>query len=137
LKRLTDEEGKAMEFEAWKTALIDEIETAAEGRAEKALADPDDPRIEKSQKALFDLAEQLRALPSDHATLKALFSEETELCNLMRATVGEPEGRYHDAKEDLLRAYGIDHEPFENGDEFLKVLRDRVDETISEYRLRA
>jgi hypothetical protein len=41
--------------------LINEIETAA-GRAEQALADPDDPRIEKSQKALFDLAEQLRAL---------------------------------------------------------------------------
>ena len=84
-----------MEFEAWKTALINEIETAAEGRAEMARADPDDPQIEKSQKALFDLAEQLRALPSDHATLKALFSEETELANLMRATLGEPEGRYH------------------------------------------
>ena len=126
-----------MEFEAWKTALIDEIETAAEGRAEMALAGPDDPQIEKSQKALFDLAEQLRALPPDHATLKALFSEETELANLMRATLGEPEGRYHDAKEDLLRAYGIDREPFEDADQFLKVLRDRVDETISEYRLRA
>jgi hypothetical protein len=137
LKRLTDEEEKAMEFEAWKTALIDEIETAAEGRAEMALADLDDPQIEKSQKALFDLAEQLRALPSDHATIKALFSEETELANLMRATLGEPEGRYRDAKEDLLRAYGIDLEPFEDADQFLKVLRDRVDETISEYRLRA
>ena len=68
-----------MEFETWKTALINEIETAAEWRAEKALANPDDPRIEKSQKALFDLAEQLRALPPNHATLKALFSEETEL----------------------------------------------------------
>ena len=34
-------------------------------------------------------------------------------------------------------AYGIDHEPFEDADQFLKVLRDRVDETISEYRLRA
>ena len=126
-----------MDFQSWKAALINEIETAAEGRAEKALADPDDPRIEKSQKALFDLAEQLRALPPDHATLKALFNEETELGNLMRATVGEPEGRYHDAKEDLLAAYGIDHEPFENADQFLKVLRDRVDETISEFRLRA
>ena len=126
-----------MEFEAWKTALINEIETAAEGRAEQALADPDDPRMEKSQKALFDLAEQLQALQPDHATLKALFSEETELANLMRATVGEPEGRYHDAKEDLLRAYGIDHEPFEDADQFLKVLRGRVDETISRYHLRA
>jgi hypothetical protein len=126
-----------MEFEAWKTALIREIETAAEGRAEMGLADPDDPRIENSQKVLFDLAEQLRALPPDHAALKALFSEETELCNLMRATVGEPEGRYHNAKEDLLAAYGIGHEPFEDADQFLKVLRDRVDETISEYRLRA
>ena len=45
--------------------------------------------IRTSQKALFDLAEQLRALPPDHATLKALFSEETELANLMRATVGD------------------------------------------------
>ena len=137
MKRLTDEEEKAMEFEAWKTALIDEIETAAEGRAEMALAGPDDPQIEKSQKALFDLAEQLRALPPDHATLKALFNEEIELANLMRATLGEPEGRYRDAKEDLLRAYDIDREPFEDADQFLKVLRDRVDETISEYRLRA
>jgi hypothetical protein len=126
-----------MEFQAWKAALINEIETAAAGRAEMALAVPDDPRIEKSQKALFDLAELLRALPSDHVELKALFSEETELANLMRATVGEPEGRFHDAKEDLLAAYGIGHEPFENVDQFLRVLRDRVDETISEYRLRA
>jgi hypothetical protein len=131
------EEEKAMEFQAWKTALITEIEIAAEGRAEQAVAHPDDPRIAKSQKALFNLADQLRALPPDHATLKALFSEETELSNLMRATVGEPEGRYHNAKEDLLAAYGIDHDPFEDADQFLKVLRDRVDETISEYRLRA
>jgi hypothetical protein len=126
-----------MEFEAWKTALINEIEIAAEGRAEQVLVDLDDPRIEKSQKALFDLAEQVRALPPDHATLKALFAEETELSNLMRATVGEPEHRYRDAKEDLLAAYGIGHEPFEDANQFLKVLRDRADETISEYRLRA
>jgi hypothetical protein len=117
--------------------LIKEIEIAAEGRAEQVLADPDDPRIEKSQKALFELAEQLKALPPDHAELKALFREETELSNLMRATVGEPERRYRDAKEDLLAAYGIDHAPFGDAGQFLRVLRDRVDETISEYRLRA
>ena len=126
-----------MDFQTWKAALINEIETAAEGRAEKAFADPADPLIEKSQKALYDLAEQLRALSPDHALLKALFKEETELGNLMRARVGEPEGRYYGAKEDLLAAYGIDHEPFEDVDQFLKVLRDRVDETISEFRLRA
>jgi hypothetical protein len=50
---LTDEEEKAMKFEAWKTALINEIKAAAEWRAEKGLADPNDPRIAKSQKALF------------------------------------------------------------------------------------
>jgi hypothetical protein len=126
-----------MEFEAWKTALIKEVETAAENRAEMALAEPDDSRIEKSQKALFELAEQLKALPPDHAELTALFREESELSNLMRATVGEPERRYRDAKEDLLAAYGIDHEPFNNVEQFLGVLRDRADETISEYRLRA
>jgi hypothetical protein len=126
-----------MDFQTWKAALINEIETAAEGRAAKAFADPADPLIEKSQKALYDLAEQLRALPPDHAALKALFNEETELSNLMRSRVGEPEGRYYGAKEDLLAAYGIDHEPFANVDQFLRVLRDRVDETISEYRLRA
>lgn len=126
-----------MQFEAWKAALIREIETAAEGRAERVLADPDDPRIEKSQKALFELAEQLKALPPDHAELKALFKEETEISNLMRAAAGEPERRYRDAKEDLLAAYGIDHEPFSNVEQFLGVLRDRADETISEYRLRA
>ena len=126
-----------MDFESWKAALISEIETAAEGRAEKAFADPADPLIEKSQKALYDLAEQLRALPPDHAALKALFNEETELSNLMRSRVGEPEGRYYGAKEDLLAAYGIDRQPFETADQFLRVLRDRVDETISEFRLRA
>ena len=125
-----------MEFETWKADLIAEIETAAEGRAEQVIADPDDPRIEKSQKALFDLAEQLRALPQDHIELKALFREEAELTNLMRATVGEPESRYRGAKEDLLAAYGIDHEPFSNAGQLLRVLRDHVDETISEYRLR-
>ena len=126
-----------MDFQSWKAALIDEIETAAEGRAAKAFVDPADPLIEKSQKALYDLAEQLRALPPDHALLKALFNEETELGNLMRARVGEPEGRYYGAKEDLLAAYGIDRQPFETADQFLRVLRDRVDETISEFRLRA
>ena len=126
-----------MDFQSWKAALIKEIEIAAEGRAAKAFADPADPLIEKSQKALYDLAEQLRALPPDHAALKALFNEETELSNLMRSRVGEPEGRYYGAKEDLLAAYGIDRQPFETADQFLTVLRDRVDETISEFRLRA
>lgn len=126
-----------MDFQSWKAALIKEIEIAAEGRAAKAFADPADPLIEKSQKALYDLAEQLRALPPDHAALKALFNEETELSALMRSRVGEPEGRYYGAKEDLLAAYGIDRQPFETADQFLTVLRDRVDETISEFRLRA
>jgi len=127
---------KAMEFETWKAALIEEIETAAEGRAEQVLGRPDDPRIERSQKALFDLVEEIRTFPSDHAALGALYREELELSNLMRASVGEPEGRYREAKEDLLAAYGIDHEPFADAAQFLGVLRDRVDETISEYRLR-
>ncbi len=126
-----------MEFNTWKTTLINEIETAAEWRAETALADPDDPRIASSQKALFDLAEQVKALPADHAKLKALFAEETEFSNLVRSTHGEPERRYNDAKEDLLRTYGIEHEIFEVPDQFLDALRSRVDETISEFRLRA
>lgn len=125
-----------MDFQTWKAALINEIETAAEGRAQRAFADPADPLIEKGQKALYDLAEQLRALPPEHASLKALFNEETELSTLMRARVGEPEGRYYGAKEDLLAAYGIDRQPFETVDQFLRVLRDRVDETVSEFRLR-
>lgn len=125
-----------MDFQTWKAALINEIETAAEGRAQRAFADPADPLIEKGQKALYDLAEQLRAVPPEHASLKALFNEETELSTLMRARVGEPEGRYYDAKEDLLAAYGIDRQPFETVDQFLRVLRDRVDETVSEFRLR-
>ena len=102
----------------------------------RALAGPDDPRIEKSQKALFDLAERLRALPPDHAALKALFSEEAEISNLMRAAAGEPESRYRDAKEELLQAYGYEREPFETADQFLDLLRAKADETISEYRLR-
>ena len=126
-----------MDFQTWKAALINEIETAAEGRAAKAFVDPADPLIEKSQKALYDLAEQLKALPPDHAALKGLFNEESELGNLIRSRVGEPEGRYYGAKEDLLATYGIDRQPFETADQFLRVLRDRVDETISEFRLRA
>jgi hypothetical protein len=114
MKRVTDEEEKAMEFEAWKTALINEIETAAEERAELALLDPDDPQFGKSQRALFNVAEQLRALPPDHATLKALFNEEAELSNLMRARLGEPERRYRDVKEDSPAAHGIEHKPSNN-----------------------
>lgn len=123
-----------MDFSTWKTELIKEIETAAEWRAEKAIGDAD-PRIASSQQALFDLAEALKTLPADHGPLKALFAEESELSNLMRSTQGEPEHRYHDAKEDLLRTYGIEHETFEDPDQFLNALRNRVDETISEYRL--
>ena len=85
---------------------------------------------------MFDLAEKLKALPADDEKLQGLFNEETELSNLMRATPGEPENRYYNAKEDLLRDYGIDHEPFKDAGEFLQVLRTRVDETITEYRLR-
>jgi hypothetical protein len=126
-----------MDFESWKTALIKEIEVAAEGRAERAVADPQNAKFGESQKALFDLADQLRALPPDHAKLAALFHEESEFSNLTRATPGEPEARYRDAKEDLLQAYGIEREPFATADQFLDLLRNRVDETISEYRLRA
>ena len=125
-----------MDIDTWKKALISEIETAAEWRAEKTLVDPDDPLIETSQKALFDLAEKLKALPADDEKLQGLFNEETELSNLMRATPGEPENRYYNAKEDLLRDYGIEHELFKDAGEFLQVLRTRVDETITEYRLR-
>ena len=65
-----------------------------------------------------------------------MFSEEAEISNLMRAAAGEPESRYHDAKEELLQAYGFEHEPFETAGQFLEVLRAKADETISEYRLR-
>lgn len=125
-----------MNFQQWKAALISEIETAAESRAEIAQGATDDPRIEASQKALFDLAEKVRALPAENAALKALFNEETELANVMRAPAGEPESRYHEAKEELLQAYGIEHPLFATAEEFLRVLRGQVDETISEYRLR-
>ena len=54
----------------------------------------------------------------------------------MRAAAGEPESRYHDAKEELLQAYGYEREPFETADQFLDLLRAKADETISEYRLR-
>ncbi|QNT70918.1 hypothetical protein [Defluviicoccus vanus] len=96
----------------------------------------DDPRLEASQKALFDLADQLRQLPMDHASLKALFNEESELANLLRAQAGEPEYRFHEAKEAFLQAYGFDRAPCASADQFLALMRDWVDETISEYRLR-
>jgi hypothetical protein len=125
-----------MDFDTWKTALIREIEIAAEWRAEKVLADPEDPRFGQSQKTLFDLAEKLRSLPADHKPLQGLFKEEGELSNLARATPGEPETRYHEAKEDLLRNYGIEQEPFKDANGFLQALQTRVDETITQYRLR-
>ena len=55
----------------------------------------------------------------------------------MRAAPGEPEKRYRDAKEDLLQAFGIERPLCEKPEEFIDLLRSRVDETISEYRLRA
>lgn len=125
-----------MNFQQWKAALISEIEMAADARAEMAQAKPAESGLAASQKALFELADQVRALPADDAGLKALFNEEAELANITRAPMGEPENRYREAKEELLRAYGIDHAPFKSTDEFLAVLRGKVDETISEYRLR-
>lgn len=125
-----------MKLQEWKSALIAEIETAADARAEMAQGNVDDPRLEASQKALFDLADQLRQLPMDHAPLKALFNEESELTNLLRAQAGEPEHRFHEAKEEFLQAYGFDREPCATADQFLALMRDWVDETISEYRLR-
>ena len=125
-----------MEFETWKAALINEIETVASWQAERVIADPNDPRFENSQKALRQLAEQVKALPADNAALKALFREEQEIANLMRAPAGEPENRYRDAKEELLQAYGFEQEPFASAEMFLDALRAKTDETISEYRLR-
>ena len=126
-----------MDFQTRKNQLITEIKTVAERRAEKALADPDDPRLVKSQTALFDLAEKIEALPDEDPELNGLFKEENELANIMRAAPGEPEKRYHDSTEDLLEAYGIEHETFDNPRQFIEVLRNMVDETIAEYRLRA
>jgi hypothetical protein len=79
----------------------------------------------------------LKALPADDAALTALYQEEREIANLKRATVGEPEARYRDAKEELLETYGIDREPFDNAEQFLHLLRNLANETVSEYRLRA
>jgi hypothetical protein len=125
-----------MEYEAWKAALINEIETIASSQAERVIADTSDPRFEKSQIALRDLARNVKALPPDSSALQALYREEQEIGNLMRAPAGEPERRYLDAKEEFLQAYGFEHEPFATADQFLDLLRAKADETISEYRLR-
>lgn len=125
-----------MDFETWKAALITEIETAADERAERALGGVDLPGLKQSQKELFGLAEQVKALPADHQPLRALFNEEGELARVQRANPGEPQSRYHEAKEELLQAYGLDHPPFASVDAFLEVLRHHVDETLSEFRLR-
>ncbi|MFZ1414443.1 MAG: hypothetical protein WAS73_07700 [Defluviicoccus sp.] len=124
-----------MQFDKWKNALVNEIEVAAEWRAEKAVLDRDDPRIRDSQQALFDLAHGLKALPADHAGLCALFQEEQELGQLDEAGMGAAESRYREAKEDLLQAIGFEHDPFPDPAKFLDVLRRQVDETITEFRL--
>jgi hypothetical protein len=125
-----------MTIQTWKDQLVTEIEVAAEWRAEKALVDPGDPRIETSQQMLFDLADQVKALPSDDTSLVALWREEQELDAVTEGEAGEPAQRYHEAKEDLLRAIGFEHEPFADTGAFLGALRARADETITEYRLR-
>jgi hypothetical protein len=125
-----------MEYETWKAALINEIETVASWQAERVIADPNDPRFERSQQALRDLADAVRKMPGEHPALKALHREEQEIANLMRAPAGEPEQRYSDAKEEALQAYGFEQEPFASADQFLDLLRAKADETISEYRLR-
>jgi hypothetical protein len=124
-----------MEFETWKQRLVAEIETAAEWRAEKAVLDRSDPDIANSQAALFALAGRIRALPADQAELRALYDEELELVGLDRSGPGEAESRYREAKEDLLRAIGFEHEPFADAAGFLSVLRRQVDETITGFRL--
>lgn len=124
-----------MEFETWKNALINEIEVAAEWRAEKAVLDRTDPRIPDSQQALFDLAGGLKALPADHVGFSALFQEEQELSDLEHPRMGAAENRYRAAKEDLLRSIGFEHDPFPDPAQFLDVLRRQVDETITEFRL--
>lgn len=93
-----------MSFKEWKAKLVTEVDDAAAWCAERALADPDDPRNEKAQKALVHLADRLRALPADHKALTELFREEQEFSNLARAVSEEPEHRYRDAKEELLRS---------------------------------
>lgn len=124
-----------MNFQAWKDRLANEIETAAEWRAEKAVLDRHDPDITASQAALFELANRLRALPADDGDLRALFSEEMELSQLDRSQPGEAEQRYRATREDLLRSIGFDHPPFADAGAFLATLRRQVDETIAEFRL--
>ena len=124
-----------MDFEKWREELVREIEMAAERRAEKALVYPDEPRVEASEKALFDLAANLAALPADHEQLNALFNQEQEFANLKEGGPEEAENRYREARGELLGAIGFEHEPFEDPEQFLEVLRARADETISEFRL--
>lgn len=126
-----------MDFEQWREKLVKEIETAAEWRAEKAVIDPNDPRTEASQKALFRLAANLATLPPEHEQLKALFDEEQELANLAEGGPEEAEYRYREAREELLGAIGFEHDPFENPEQFLDVLRARAAETMTEFRLRS
>ena len=124
-----------MDFATWRDRLVREIETAAEWRAEQAVLDRNNPVIGESQNALFDLAGRIKALPADQPELQALYSEELEFANLEDAAPGEAEGRYREAKEDLLRAIGFEHEPFADAGGFLGVLRRQADETITEFRL--
>lgn len=125
-----------MNYEEWKANLVNEIQTSADSRAAKSVGEPNDPRLAESQSILFALAEQIKSMPADHETLVALFNEEAELATLAEAGPDEAEHRYHDSKEQLLQSIGIDHEPFDNPHQFLAVLRNMVDETITEYRLR-
>ncbi len=125
-----------MEFHDWKQNLVAEVEDAAARCGERALADRHDPRNETAQQVLARLASELKTLPADHQGLTALYKEEQEFANLARPEAGEPEHRYRDAKEAILRSIGYENEPFETADQFLEVLRNVADETITEYRYR-
>jgi hypothetical protein len=127
-------EEDTMTLDTWKRALVHEVETAAERRAEQAQGVRDDPRIATSQKALFDLADGLKGLPADNPALAALYREESELSRI-EAAADDPERRYHEAREELLQAIGFEHRPFDTPEQFLDVLRARADETITEFRL--
>lgn len=125
-----------MDYASWKQGLLEEIEQAAMRRTQEVLSDPEEERRAiSSQQALLDLAQKLRAMPENDEHVTALFAEEQEIDCLENAPIGEAEQRYRDAKEDLLRTIGFEHDPFESADAFLNAVRAHVDEVISEYRL--
>ncbi len=115
-------------FRFHKEQLLIEVESTADWRARKAEEYPDDPRNDRSAKALAKLARRLSRIKSDHPTIRALaefWEREDTQAEQIKADLTDEQSRY-------IGRYGFDYP--EDGDPvgFLQDLQDLVAAVRSE-----